>query len=92
MDDDRIEPLQGSHRIPALRRGDYVEPEPPHRHGLVIRGRIVSVAPGRPHAGEEHQLDVSIGGSAYAEIVLRVPSHAYAHLEGREATLHVDPA
>lgn len=92
MADDRIDPLLGVHNIAPVQRHDQPEPQIPARRGLAIRGHITAVVAGRPHAGEHHQLDVSIGGNAYTEIIIRVPNDAYGHLEGRDATLHVDPA
>ena len=55
-----------------------------------IAGQIVSVHRGSRHQSGEHALDVSIGGTEYTEIILRVPNGPYGHLEGRRGVLYID--
>lgn len=89
--DDPVIPVTPPREPMRVERLDAYTPDGRRTPGLIISGRIVSVVPGHPHADEGHLLDVTVGGSGYTEIVLRVPnSPHYGHLEGREARLHVE--
>ena len=55
-----------------------------------IAGQIVSVHRGSKQQSGGHALDVSIGGTEYTEILLRVPNGPYGHLEGKRGVLYVD--
>jgi hypothetical protein len=92
MSDELIPPLHPAHASAPLRRFEVPGHTPTVHTGQVISGRIVAVSHGHPHPGEHHQLDVSVGGSEFTEIVIRVPNAVYGHLEGRGAKIHVDPA
>jgi len=91
MADDAIDPLRPvPPKTPVQPSEEQPRPEPRQR-GPVIKGRIVAVTAGHPHDGEPHLLDVTVGGSAYTEILVRVPNGDHGHLEGHDVTLHVDP-
>jgi hypothetical protein len=92
MSDELIEPLHASHASAPISHFEIPGHPVLHRPGLVITGKIVAVSHGHPHHGEHHQLDVSVGGGEFTEILIRVPNAAYGHIEGRNAKIHVDPA
>ncbi len=83
-----ITPVSGSSRI------DRLEPQggsPPPVHGTQsITGRITSVHRRSQRHEGRHTLDISVGGEDYTEIVLRVPSGAYANLEGKRVVIFIE--
>jgi len=85
---DRIEPIDGKREIDRLEGGEKGKPRPPARRG--ITGHVVAVRRGLHHAGQQHRLDVSVGGEETTEIIVRVPRGAYAHLEGKRVVFFVD--
>ncbi len=85
---DLIAPVSGSPRV------DRLEPQagssPPVRAMQSIAGRVVSVHRRSQHREGQHALDVSVGGEEYTELVLRVPSGAYANLEGKRVVIFIE--
>ncbi len=83
-----IEPVHGG--APVRRQEGTPPPEAHPQHERTIPGRIVGVhRRTAQHAGEDHQLDVTIGGEDFTEIILRVANGTYEHLEGLHAVLHI---
>ena len=85
---DHIEPVMGSREVGGV--GNQPGPQQQHRKTRAIAGRITGIHRGSRHSGGGHLLDVSVGGEAYSEIVLRVPEGAYSELEGKHAVLYVE--
>ena len=86
--DGRISPLSKSSRVESSTgSGSGASPE---KLGRRIAGEIISVHRGNPHHGENHRLDITVGGEEYTELVLRVPRGEYVGLEGKQAVLHID--
>jgi len=91
MADDAIDPLRPIPPKPPVQPSSEQPRANSHAKGPVIKGRIVAVTHGHPHDHEPHVLDVTVGGSAYTEILVRVPNGDHGHLEGHGVTLHVEP-
>jgi len=91
MSDELIEPLHPANASVPIRHFEIPGHPLAQPHAQIIQGRIVAVSHGHPHGGEQHRLDVSVGGSEFTEILIRVPNAVYGHLEGREASIHVKP-
>jgi len=85
---DHIAPIAGSSPIDRLEGGTGAEPG--FRRAQSITGRVMAVHRRAPHQRGEHTLDITVGGDAYTEIVLRVPQGAYANIEGKRAILYID--
>jgi len=88
---DHIAPIGGKAPIDNL---DGHEPsasaQPPHAPRS-LSGRIVSVRTGRGQSGTgEHMLDVTVGGGANAELVVRVLGAVPPNIEGKRAIIYID--
>lgn len=88
MADDFIESIRATEAVPTV--GLPPDPIRPERNETPrgIRGHVVAINRGRRHAGEEHALDVTVGGGEMTEITIRVPNAPYAELEGTEVVIY----
>jgi hypothetical protein len=80
-----VEPVTGKAGIPAM--NERPAAERPERPTTTIEGRIVAVHRRTPHHDGDHKLDVTVGGEEHTELVVRIPSGPYSHLEGRNVLL-----
>ena len=86
---DHIEPISGSSPLDRVDKQKRKPPAPQVAAG--IPGRIIAVRHGaKQHSGDEHTLDVTVGGAETTEIVLRVTRGGCAGLEGKRAVLYID--
>lgn len=89
---DHIAPIQGGARIDRLTDQHAPPPTPGAHAPRSIVGRVIAVhrrsAPGG--GGGQHLLDVTVGGDAGVEIVLRVPPGVYDQIEGKRAVIYID--
>jgi len=86
---DHVDPIQGKRGIDPL-DAHGKPPEPRPRSAQSIAGRIIAVHRGAKPAPGQHQIDFTVGGDDFTEIVVRVPPGVYNHLEGKRAVLYID--
>jgi len=84
-----VDPVGGKQPIDRLEGGGNT-PGPRPKMALSIPGRIIAIRRSNINRGGGHTFDVTVGAEEYTEIVLRVPTGAYANLMGKRAVLYID--
>ena len=88
---EHIAPIQGG--APVGQPGESVAPHARPHAPRSIAGRIAAVHRRNPGGGDRdtgHLLDVTVGGDALTEIVVRVPPGVYERLEGKRVVMYID--
>lgn len=87
---DHIAPIQGGARLERLTDQHAPPPAAGARSAHSVTGRIIAVHRRTASGGGQHVLDVTVGGDAGVEIVVRVPPGVYDQIEGKRAVLYID--
>ena len=85
---DRVPPITGKSPIGRLKRYSTAAAKP--KTSQTISGRIVSLRRNAQHHDGKHKLDITVGGTDYTELVIRVEGGAHASLEGKRVVIYVD--
>lgn len=84
-----IDPVGGKQPIDRLEGGAGASAPRP-KMAMSIPGRIITIRRSNINRSGGHVFDVTVGAEEYTEIVLRVPTGAYANLIGKRAVLYID--
>lgn len=87
---DHILPIQGGARLERLTDQHATSSSASARTPRSVTGRVVSVHRRAAAGGGQHVLDVTVGGDAGVEIVIRVPPGIYDQIEGKRAVIYID--
>lgn len=85
---DYVDPVGKKAAIDRLEHDLSGPPTPPLRPAL--RGKVQGIRRGQQHAEGPHRLDITVGGEDTTEIIVRVPTGAYAAWEGKKVIMYLD--
>ena len=88
MDDTTVDPV--GEATPAAPVSSHADSRAPAgARGKGISGRVVAVHRRNPGHRGEHRLDISVGGDAHTEVVVRVDSAPDHSIEGKRVVIHI---
>lgn len=85
---DYVDPVGPKAAIDRLEHDLGGLPVVPPRPGL--HGKVLGIRRGQQHKEGSHRLDITVGGEETTEIIVRVPTGAYAGWEGKKVIMYLD--